>query len=126
MFMLLVGLISTLLVINIVRNMSNLSAGEWCEKIKQLKNPTFTNPSEVEVLEKDICIGLVLIQHKNYTEMELSFKTGVSKMMDSLFKHTDSSLHFVIVTDRQSLYGVGDLLANIVTRMLGTQAVLSR
>ena len=58
--------------------------------------------------------------------MEQSFKTGVSKMMDSLFKHTDPSLHFVILTDRQSLYGVGDLLAYIVTRMLGTQAILSR
>ena len=106
--------------------MSELSAIKWCEKIEKLKNPSFTNSSTVEVLDKDICIGLVLIQHKNYTEMDLSFKTGVSKMMDSLFKHTDSSLHFVIVTDRQSLYGVGDLLANILTRMLGTQAILSR
>ena len=103
MLILLLGLISILLVIDIVRNMSKIAAGEWCEKIKQLKNPTFTNPSKVEVLEKDICIGLVLIQHKNYTEMELSFKTGVSKMMDSLFKHTDSSSHFVIITDRESL-----------------------
>ena len=126
MYILLLGLISIFLVINFVRNVSKISAGEWCEKIKKLKNPTFTNPSKLEVLDKDICIGLVLIQHKNYTEMELSFKTGVSKMMDSLFKHTDSSLHFVIVTDRQSLYGVGDLLAYIVTRMLGTHAILSR
>ena len=126
MFILLLGLISTFLVMNICRNMSKISAGKWCEKIEKLKNPTFTNPRKVEVLKKDICIGLVLIQHKNYTEMDLSFKTGVSKMMDSLFKHTDSSLHFVIVTDRQSLYGVGDLLAYIVTRILGTQAILSR
>ena len=76
--------------------------------------------------ETEICIGLVLIQNKMDPDLEHSFRKGVTKMMDSVLRHTKSSLHFIVLTDKQSLKFVGEFLAQIVTALLGTQAILSR
>ena len=126
LFKVLFGLVCSVLLIGLSINMKKIQTSEWCEKLEQIKSPKFTNPSKVIVLEKSIPIGLVLIQHKNSSELEHSFKTGVSRMVESLLRHTQSALHFVILTDSQSLEAVGKFLAQIVTKALGTQAILAR
>ena len=115
-----------LIIFNIMANQKNITEQEYCEKIEQIKNPKFTKTEEVTGTQSEICIGLVLIQKKMDSELEDTFRTGVTKMIGSVFKHTEESLHFIILTDEESLHSVGEFLAQIVTAMLGTQAVLSR
>ena len=106
----------------------NIMIGEakYCEKIEDLKNPIFTKPENIVTRQADICVGFVLINDKKSEELEESFKAGVMKMIDSVFKHTEQSLHLVILTDKRSLKVVGEFLAKVVTKMLGTHAILSR
>ena len=96
------------------------------EKIEDLKIPYFTKPENIFPSKTDICVGLILIQEKIGQELEESFKKGVVKMLDSVFKHTEQSLQLIILTDNASIKVVGQFLAKVVTKMLGTHAILSR
>ena len=120
-------LLCGILVVYLVKTVLKMHREDgWCKKLVELRNPTFTEPDKVFVTEHFIPLGVVLIQHSNITDMEVRFKTGVTRMMESLFRHTESPLHFVVVTDHQSLGAVGQFLAQIVTKRLGTGAILSR
>ena len=99
---------------------------QYCEKIEELKNPIFTKTENISTKHDDICVGFVLIHDKKTEELEESFKKGVMKMISSVFEHTEQSLHLVILTDKRSLKVVGEFLAKLVTKMLGTHAILSR
>ena len=104
----------------------DLKKSRYCGKIEGLTNPVFTSPEDIVATESELCVGLVLIQNKKEEKLAESFRMGVTKMLDSVFKHTKESLHLIILTDRRSVKCVGKFLAEIVMKTLGTQAILSR
>ena len=95
--------------------------------LQRLAFPVFQKLEDIKPDSEDsINLGFIIINHLQTTEFENNFIVTLTKNIVSILRFSSGTpLHFVIITDKSSIYSVGDIFQKIFAKYV-SEGVITR
>ena len=120
-------LVPTCLYIIAILAFINNNSDPYTAPVQIIREGVFTDPSHAAPPSSQfINVGLIIIDMEHKERLQQNFFSSIKRTLEHIFMFSSGNpLHFVIVTDKQSVRSVAIALADIVTKHLAMQVLIS-